>query len=184
VHRRESVVVVGVDGSPVGVVALLHAYREARSRGGSVEVVTAWQDPPAATTTDERALYRAAHRRAVQAQRAAVASASRLAREVPPITGVVVQGDPASVLARAGEGAACIVLGRPFGDPVSGGRKSTGERCTALAGCPVVVVPPVRPSRRDDRASAGHRARRGPSAPLARNTETGRDDAGTETIMV
>jgi nucleotide-binding universal stress UspA family protein len=155
--RRERVVVAGVDGSPASVGALLHAFTEAISRAGSVEVVTAWEDPPGLTPADEERLYRAGHRWAVRAQRATVARASRLAPQVPPVTGVVVRGDAASVLARAGEGASCIVVGRRPGDPISGACDSTRERCMAAAGCPVVVVPPVpSPSRR----AAGSRPRR------------------------
>jgi hypothetical protein len=74
----------------------------------------------------------------------------RKAREVPPLTGVVVRGEPASVLARAGDGASCIVLGRRSDDPLSGACESTRERCMAMAGCPVVVVPPpLTPDRVD-----------------------------------
>jgi nucleotide-binding universal stress UspA family protein len=155
-RSRESVVVAGVDGSPASVVALLHAFTLARPRDGSVEAVTVWEDPTGLASADEERLYRAGHRWAVRAQRAAVARASRLAREVPPLTGVVVRGDPASVLARAGEGASCIVLGRRSDDPLSSACDSTRERCMALAGCPLVVVPSIRPaSRRAAEGSAG-----------------------------
>ena len=44
--------------------------------------------------------------------------------------------------ARAGRGAACIVLGRHPETPLEASSGSTRERCMALAGCPVVVVPP------------------------------------------
>lgn len=140
-RSRGSVVVAGVDGSPASIEALLHALGEAQSRGGSVEVVTAWLDPPGVAPADEERLYRAGHRWAVRAQRAAVARATRLAGRVPPITGVVTRGDAASVLARAGQGTSSIVLGRRSDDPLSGARNSTRERCMALATCPVVVVP-------------------------------------------
>jgi nucleotide-binding universal stress UspA family protein len=140
-RSRESVVVAGVDGSPASIAALVHAFTEARSRGGSVEVVTAWEDPPGTAQVDEERLYRAGHRWAVRAQKAVVARATRLTREVPAIAGVVVQGDPASVLARAGEGALCIVVGRRADDPLSGASDSTRERCMAMASCPVIVVP-------------------------------------------
>ena len=85
--------------------------------------------------------YRAGHRWAWQAQSAVVARARRLAVQLPPTTGVVVEGDPAAVLARAGEGAACIVLGRCADDPGSGAYSSTRERCAAITPCPIVVVP-------------------------------------------
>jgi nucleotide-binding universal stress UspA family protein len=146
---RTSVVVAGVvadvDGASASVVALLHAFTEAQARGGSVEVVTVWEDPSGTTSGHEERLYRAGHQRAVRAQRAAVARATRLSPEVPPVTGVVVRGDPAAMLARAGEGAISIVLGRRSDDPLSDARDSTRERCMALASCPVIVVP-QRPS--------------------------------------
>ena len=155
---RKSVVVAGVDGSPASVAALLHAFIEAGSRGGSVEVVTVWEDPPGLAPADEGRLYRAGHGWAVRAQRAAVVRASQLACEVPPLTGVVVRGEPATVLARAGQGAACLVLGRRSGEPLSGACDSTRERCIALAGCPVVVVPPIPPVLRSATGtSAGSR---------------------------
>jgi nucleotide-binding universal stress UspA family protein len=156
-RSRESVVVAGVDDSPACLEALLHAFTEAQLRGGSVEVVTAWEDPPGVALADEERLYRAGHRWAVRAQRAALARATRVAREIPAITGVVVRGDPASALARAGEGASCIVLGRRSNDP----RGSTRERCMAMASCPVIVVPTSpRSSLPGASASAGGRVPR------------------------
>jgi nucleotide-binding universal stress UspA family protein len=140
-RSRETVVVAGVDGSAASIEALLHAFTEAQSRGGSVEVVTAWEDPPGRAQADAERLYRAGHRWAVRAQRAVLTRATRLARGVPAIAGVVVRGDPASVLARAGEGALCIVVGRRSDDPLSGASDSTRERCMAMASCPVIVVP-------------------------------------------
>ena len=157
-RSRESVVVAGVDGSPASIAALVHAFTEARSRGGSVEVVTAWEDPPGTAQVDEERLYRAGHRWAVRAQKAVVARATRLTRGVPAIAGVVVQGDPASVLARAGEGALCIVVGRRVDDPLSDASDSTRERCMAMASCPVIVVPTSpRSSLPGASASAGSR---------------------------
>lgn len=139
-RSRQSVVVVGVDGSPASVGALVHAFTQVRSGGGSVEVVTVWEDPLGLAPADEERLYRAGHRWAVRTQRAAVAQASWFACEATPLAGVVVRGDPATTLARAGEGASCIILGRRSDEPLSGACDSTRERCMALADCPVVVV--------------------------------------------
>ena len=50
---RESVVVVGVDGSPASVDALVHGFGEADARGGWVEVVTAWSWPSASADVTE-----------------------------------------------------------------------------------------------------------------------------------
>lgn len=139
--NRELVVVVGVDGSPDSLVALLHAFREASALGGSVEVVTAWRRTAASGVKNEQILAAAGRRWAVRAQSEVVAHATRFAVQVPPLASVIVEGDPARALARAGEGAACIVLGKR--DPLAAASDSIRERCMALATCPVVVVPDV-----------------------------------------
>ena len=135
---RSSVVVAGVDGSAASVVALAHACDDARARGGSVEMVTVWA-APSAGSTDGCGLYRAGHGWAVRAQAAALAALRMCVLEVPPLTGVVVEGSPAEVLARAGEGTAGIVLGRRPEDRVSAACSSTREQCMARATCPVHV---------------------------------------------
>jgi hypothetical protein len=137
--RCEPVVVVGVDGSSASIGALLHACGEARARGGSVELVTAWSPPPRGA--EQTACYRAGHRWAVQTQVAAVERARRLTTQLPPLTGVVGEGNAASLLATAGARAACIVLGMRTGNPASRGCDSTRKRCRALTTRPVVVVP-------------------------------------------
>ena len=137
---RGSTVVVGVDGSAASVSAVQRACEEARIRDGVVEVVTVWSYPPGSTS--EWLAYRAGRRWALRAQAAVVARATGRLTQPPPMTGVVVDGDPADVLARAGRGAACIVLGRHPETPLEASSGSTRERCMALAGCPVVVVPP------------------------------------------
>jgi nucleotide-binding universal stress UspA family protein len=157
---RRSVVVAGVDGSAASVVALLHAFDEAWTRGASVEMVTVWQDPPSAPSEDRERLYRAGHRWAVRAQLAALSRARRDSAHVPPVTGVVVPGEPAVALARAGEDAVCVVLGRRTDDVLSA-CESTREQCMALATCPVVVVSSLtRPClRRGPGRSDGERLR-------------------------
>ena len=140
-RTRGSVIIAGVDGSPASVNALERAFVEARRRAGSVELVTVWTDLDIRAAGESRS-YRAGHRWAAGAQREAVARASLLCAQVPPLTGVVAEGDPASVLARAGAGAACIVLGSSPADSWPAAQDSLRERCTALASCPVVVVPP------------------------------------------
>jgi nucleotide-binding universal stress UspA family protein len=138
---RESVVVVGVDGSPGSLAALLHGFHEAVVLGGSVEVVTAWRRTAASGAEEEQMLGALGRRWALRAQSGVVAHATRFAVQVPPLTSVIVEGDPARALARAGEGAACIVLGKS--DPLTTASESVRERCMALATCPVVVVPDV-----------------------------------------
>jgi nucleotide-binding universal stress UspA family protein len=155
--NRTSVVVAGVDGSAPSRAALLYACDEARARGGTVEIVTVWPRDRGSCPGRDSVAYRAGHRWAVQAQSAAVARLRRDRPDMPPLTGVVVEGSPAEVLARAGEGTAGIVLGRRREDRSAAACSSTRERCLALATCPVVVVP-AEPSRAGGTDEvAGHR---------------------------
>jgi nucleotide-binding universal stress UspA family protein len=107
--RSGSVVVVGVDGSSAGDAALRHALHRAHDCGGSVELVTAWR-PQSLTGEDETVYYRAGHRWAVRTQRAAIERAGSRTAQLPPLTGVVGDGDPAELLADVGANAACIVV--------------------------------------------------------------------------
>jgi len=170
-------VVVGVDGSAASVSAVQRACEEARIRDGVVEVVTVWSYPPGSTS--EWLAYRAGRRWALRAQAAVVARATGRLTQPPPMTGVVVDGDPADVLTRAGRGAACIVLGRHPETPLEASSGSTRERCMALAGCPVVVVPPPpetarwhRPSCRS--AEAPPRRPNAAAGPGSRSRSAGR----------
>jgi hypothetical protein len=74
---------------------------------------------------------------------------------LPPVTAVIVEGQPADVLVRAGEGAALLVLGeteRPWGEERP--RPSVREECLRWAACPVQIVPeaplPPAPSSYDE----------------------------------
>jgi len=146
VVSRSSVVVVGLDGSRASVEALAEACELARARQGEVEAVTVWRSPPG--IRNEELAYRRGHEQAVRVQAAAVASLTdQLGGQTsaaPPISGVVVEGDPGELLARAGRGAACIVLGRrggPGGGP--GGATPTVRRCRRLSSCPVLLAASV-----------------------------------------
>jgi nucleotide-binding universal stress UspA family protein len=155
--NRRSVVVAGVDGSVSSRAALLYACEEARARGGTVEMVTVWPRGRGSSPGRDSVAYRAGHRWAVQAQSAAVAGLRRVGPDMPPLTGVVVEGSPAEVLARAGEGTAGIVLGRRPEDRTAAACSSTRERCMALATCPVVVVPAEPSGAGGTDEAAGHR---------------------------
>jgi len=108
---RRSVVVTGVDGSASSAAALLHACDLARAPGVFV-MVTAWPGQHGSSWGRDSVVHRAGHRWAVEAQTAAVAQLRRSRSRPPPLTGLVLEGAPAEVLARAGGGAAGIVLGR------------------------------------------------------------------------
>jgi nucleotide-binding universal stress UspA family protein len=136
--HRSSVVVVGVDGSTSSVAALQRAFAEARHRGGVVEIVTAWSCR--GTTVSELRRTHAGHLWALQAQRTAFAMATEHRDDVPTSTAVIVGGDPAEVLARAAEGAACLVLGSSVGRSSGSAPHSVQTRCLATTDCPVIVV--------------------------------------------
>ncbi len=138
---RGSVVVAGVDGSPASVAALVHAFGEAAVRRGLVEVVTAWSWPPSTVADTDLGLEHEGRRVALSIQATAVDRARRLYGRPIRITAVIVEGDPAAVLADAGRGAACIVLGKRAYPAPDSARDSVLERCLTLATCPVVVVP-------------------------------------------
>ena len=138
---RESVVVVGGDGSPASVDALVHGFGEADARGGWVEVVTAWSWPGTSAEATELGRAHEGRRHALAIQAAAVTKARRRYRGPCRLTAVIVEGDPATVLAHAGRGAACLVIGKCIDDSPLDASDSTRERCLALATSPVVVVP-------------------------------------------
>ncbi len=152
---RSGTVVVGVDGSAASVCALVAGLLDARSRGLAVEVVTAWSWRDPGHHDGGFVLSRAARRRALRAQSAVAARAARVVGVLPPVTAVIVEGRPADVLVRAGEGAALLVLGatdRPWGEERS--LPSVREECMRSAACRVLVVPegplPPTPSSYDE----------------------------------
>lgn len=138
-------IVVGVDGSDGGTRALRWAMREAATRGGAVQAVTAWNwEGPAAsvpvstTPADER---RTAER--------SLAEAVGWARSAHPevcLTAHAVEGRPADVLTTAARDADLLVLGSHghtrLRHVVLG---SVSEECVRAATCPVVVIPVPRP---------------------------------------
>src|SRR6476659_1360238 len=105
-------IVVGVDGSDGGRLALRWAVHEASTRGGTVQAVTAWECDdldPARADDPADVRERAEH---------------TLADEIAglPSTGVViaaevVEGRPARVLCTAARDAACPVVVVPSGHP-------------------------------------------------------------------
>lgn len=139
---RSSVVVVGVDGSAASVSALVTALRDARDRDLDVEVVTAWSWRDPFHLEDAFMLARAARRRALRAQSAVMARAARLVGTLPPVSAVIVEGDPAETLLLAARGANRLVLGVSDREETAESLfNAVRERCIRHADCPVLVVP-------------------------------------------
>lgn len=140
---RSNTVVVGVDGSRASLAALTAALTEAARRCCEVEVVTVWAAPASVPTRDGGLfLSRAARRRALRVQTVSTALATRLAGVRVPVTGVLLDGDPAEILVQASTGASELVVGAPHsGTCDSGPTASVTRRCLSEAACPVRVVP-------------------------------------------
>jgi nucleotide-binding universal stress UspA family protein len=139
---RSTTVVVGVDGSRASLAALTAALTEAARRRREVEVVTVWSQPVTEPARDGLFLSRAARRRALRVQSMATALATRLTGVRVPVTGVLLDGDPAEILVQASTGAAELVVGAPHsGTPDTGPTASVTRRCLSEAACPVRVVP-------------------------------------------
>ena len=133
-------VVVGVDGSAESLLALQFAASAARLRGAPLEVVHVWQD------TDH-----AAHGRLLPLGSSAKAQADREWQSILRSTLVVasdveiisnhVPGFAQSVLLKASEGAALLVVGsRGRGGWAGLLLGSVSLRCITLSACPVAVI--------------------------------------------
>jgi nucleotide-binding universal stress UspA family protein len=135
-------IVVGVDGSPGGRLALKWALGEAARRGGTVRAVIAWQ-------WDGQALTPIADTNPDAAKEQATATLTReletVSSETPTplaVAAEVVHGSPAPVLARAAADADLLVLGsHGHGRLHHAVLGSVSEECIRQAPCPVVVVP-------------------------------------------
>lgn len=140
-------VVVGVDGSKGGDVALRYALQEAARRGADVDVVSAWEPPirslaetfglePYDRTRWDSAHERAAHEHVDQVLAEEPGGAERRV-EVHART-----GRPADILVEAARGADLLVVGHRGRGGVSGvALGSVGLHCVMHAPCPVLVVP-------------------------------------------
>jgi len=135
-------IVVGVDGSEGGRRALDWAAAEAATRGGAVQAAIAWswdgmEYGPIAATQPDQERFRA-HRELDQEIQALIQRrGSKL-----PVSGEVVEGRPADVLAEAGKSANLLVLGSHGHSRVRHTvLGSVSEECIRKATCPVVVIP-------------------------------------------
>lgn len=140
-------IVVGVDGSDGGRRALDWAAREAATRGGVVQAVTAWRwdgiesGPGTATNpTEEREHATAMVGREVQALVERKGSSF-------PVSVEVTEGRPADVLTAASRTADLLVLGSHGHSRVRHTvLGSVSEECVRKANCPVVVIPVPAPA--------------------------------------
>jgi nucleotide-binding universal stress UspA family protein len=136
----EGFLVVGVDASDAGQLALAWTLREARQRGSAVEVVTAWT-----SARDSRDHHEsAAEQIREKAITAALASAGVPA---PCIFCEVFEADPITASVHASERAALLVIGSDrharlksslFGSVI--------QEIIHRATCPVVVIPVSNPA--------------------------------------
>lgn len=133
-------VVVGVDGSPSSYAALRWAARYARSVGGVVEAVCAWDTPSeigwAGPAIDPEFDLVQARERFAEELRAV------FPEEHPAgLREELVEGDPSEVLIRASQGAEVLVVGsRGRGGFARAMLGSVSQRCAQHAACPVVIV--------------------------------------------
>jgi nucleotide-binding universal stress UspA family protein len=136
-------VVVGVDGSPSSIDALLWAVRYAELTGAEVEAVTTWAAP-----TGYGAAYGTGGFDAVVVDWADIARRTQdtaLDQALPGDSGrirrTVVCDHPAAALVSAAEGAALLVVGCRGHDGFAGMLLgSVSAHVAAHAPCPVVVV--------------------------------------------
>jgi nucleotide-binding universal stress UspA family protein len=168
-------IVVGVDGSSGADAALGWAIKEARLRDAKIDVIHAWQEPPAvtpaaeATTHDLAALMGPAAERCLEAVIRRAVPEGFAGHSIHMRTWVA-HGPAGPVLVEAAQDADLLVVGTrglgAVGRLVLG---SVSHYCLHHAHCPVVVIPqpasqgengdieplPVTAARRGPDAAAG-----------------------------
>lgn len=138
-------IVVGVDGSEGAKEALRFAVEEARLRGASLRLVTAWHVPAALygagvapAITDPDPFEEGAR----AASDEALAEVGERAKEIE-VEQVVREGQPAELLADEARSAALLVVGsRGLGGFRGLLLGSVSQQVAHHAPCPVVIVPP------------------------------------------
>jgi len=135
-------VVVGVDGSPGSLVALRFAAAAARRRRAPLQVVHVWQDTDHAAHGRSGPLHESAKAQADREWQNILRSTLAVAPDVEIISNHVTGYAP-SVLLRASEGAALLVVGsRGHGGWAGLMLGSVSLRCITSAACPVAVIRP------------------------------------------
>jgi nucleotide-binding universal stress UspA family protein len=135
-------IVVGVDGSVAGELALQWAVQEARTRRLDIDVVHAWSPPLSIYPVDlavDAAVYRAA---GADVLARALAGVDDLDGDLH-ITSHLTEADAAHALIEASAGAELLVVGsRGRGGFAGLFLGSVSRSCLHLAAVPTVVVPP------------------------------------------
>jgi nucleotide-binding universal stress UspA family protein len=137
-------IVVGVDGSETAKLATRWAAREARLRGATLELVTAWEVAPVAYGYGYVAIPEEFLEGLVKGAEDTMAAAVEVVRAEAPDAEVqtkVVEGPAARVLLEEAEGADLLVVGcrglGGFRELVLG---SVSQQCAHHAPCPVLIV--------------------------------------------
>ena len=132
-------IVAGIDGSPVSLMALEWAARQAEYTDSSLEVVAAWEWPTSFGWSFIPDGYDPARDMAETLE--PVLETLRAAPPDEVVNSKVVEGHPAPVLIHESVGADLLVVGsRGHGEFVGMLIGSTSEHCVANAACPVVVI--------------------------------------------
>jgi nucleotide-binding universal stress UspA family protein len=134
-------IVVGVDGSEQGNIALRWAGEEAKIHAGEIVAVFAWQLPfigmPGAFDRQEMET-------SCKAFLGEAVNAAFPAPEVP-ISKYVVEGDVSASLIEAAKGADMLVLGSRGRGGFAGLKLgSVSQECVQHAACPVVIIKGLR----------------------------------------
>jgi nucleotide-binding universal stress UspA family protein len=136
-------VVVGVDGSAGAQAALTWAAREAKLRGSTLTLVSAWQLPAGSygwPTLLPEVLDDFKTVAAAQIDKACTAAGSAL--DGLEVTRAVREGSAVKVLIEASEGADLLVVGtRGHGGFVGMLLGSVSAQCAHHSRCPLVIVP-------------------------------------------
>jgi nucleotide-binding universal stress UspA family protein len=136
----DSVIAVGVDGSPSSAAALRWAAQQAHATGASLQVITSWRFPRAYGYDVELTADWHPDQAASRAQSEALAAAASELENIVVET-VLVEGEPARALLDASKEADLLVVGsRGHGELAGMLLGSVSEYCVAHADCPVVVV--------------------------------------------
>jgi len=139
-HLTWGRVTVGFDGSPDALRAVLAASALATASGRGLRVVRVC--PPEAPAPPWLNVAPGYLRVMPTARWAAEDELARIVRALPDTEGALIEGDPATELARESELADMLVLGpRNYGPPGCVSLGDVGERLAEHAACPLVYLP-------------------------------------------
>lgn len=136
---ENEVIVVGVDGSPPSVHALIWAMLLAVQRDWTVEVVTAWPDADSVWVHEVPGHFCEPRAQARLAQEGAIRSALAVLEVVPNVRTRLPNERPEDALVSASSRADLLVVGS-HGHRAAGRRARVGDACASSAHCPVVIV--------------------------------------------